>query len=84
MKKLLDKPETETYLSVESGRHVALLSETDEGHFDGQRQVRFGAVLRTHDGYVGEARSGSQAPLFGGVGVCVKIKNDVNIIKYKK
>lgn len=59
-----------TYLSVQSGRHVALLAEPDESHFDGQRQVRFGTVLRTDHGYVGQARRGSQTALFGCVGVC--------------
>jgi len=60
---------TKTYLSVKSGRHVALLAEADEGHFDGQRKVRFGTVLRTDNGYVGQARGGSQVALFGCVGV---------------
>lgn len=63
------KRNLKTYLSVESGRHVALLTEADEGDFDRKRQVRFRAVLRTYDGYVGEARSGSQDALFRCVGV---------------
>lgn len=69
------KRNLKTYLSVKSGRHVALLTEADEGDFDRKRQVRFRAVLRTDNGYVGETRSGSQNALFGCVGICVKQKS---------
>lgn len=55
------------------------MAEADESHFDGQREVRFRAVLRTDDGYMGQARGGPQVALFGCVGVCAnanKVKND--------
>lgn len=59
------------------------MAEADEGHFDGKRQVSFGAVLRTDHGYMGQARGGSQAALFGCVGVYVdkrrkQIKNTIS------
>jgi len=71
-----------TYLSVKTGRHVALLTEADEGDFDRKRQVRFGAVLRTDDGYMCESRSGSQDALFGCVGVYAKENQTISYTYY--